>query len=377
VESWDLLTGSVSAYPAEDKDGRIEVSFSLPAGGSLLLCLRQGRPDKGEEQRYSMTELTPEPGEKTSPLAPNIVILDYCDLSLNGRVEKNLYFYEAQHKIFTHHGLPRNPWDSAVQFKTNIIDQDKFPDDSGFEASFWFTCDAGLDFSSLRLVVEQPDLFQVLVNGKPVQQLEGEWWLDKAFGVFKIGEVVTTGKNRITLKVSPFSIFAELEPVYLLGNFKLESKDRGFKLVPARQLEVGPWDKQGMPFYSNGVIYQKTHTIQTPNPQKERFLVKLGNWKGSMAEVRVRKSVAGFIAFPPFELDITDFLALGKNLIEVIVYGTLKNTLGPHHNNPPLGRAWPGAFQRGTKGGYPPGSEYSVVSYGLWEGFKMISRKRD
>jgi hypothetical protein len=162
-----------------------------------------------------------------------------------------------------------------------------------------------------------------------------------------------------------------------LGNFKLESKDRGFKLVPARQLEVGPWDKQGMPFYSNGVIYQKTHTIQTSNPQKERFLVKLGNWKGSMAEVRVRKSVAGFIAFPPFELDITDFLALGKNLIEVIVYGTLKNTLGPHHNNPPLGRAWPGAFQRGTKGGYPPGSEYSVVSYGLWEGFKMISRKRD
>jgi len=377
VESWDLFTGSVSAYPAEEKDGRLEVSFSLPPGGSLLLCLRQGRPNKREEPRYSVTELKPEPGEKISPLAPNVLILDYCDLSLNGRVEKDMYFYEAQHKIFSHHGLPRNPWDSAVQFKTNIIDQDKFPDDSGFEATFWFTCATGLNFSSLRLVVEQPDLFRVLVNGKPVEQLDGEWWLDQAFGTFNIGDVVTTGKNRITLKVSPFSIYAELEPVYLLGDFKLESKDRGFKLMPSRQLEVGPWDKQGLPFYSNGVNYQKTITIQTLNPQKERFLVKLGDWKGSMVEVRVRKNMAGFIAFPPFELDITDFLAPGKNPIEVIIYGTLKNTLGPHHNDPPLGRAWPRAFQRGAEGGYPPGSEYSVVSYGLLEDFKIISRKRD
>ena len=377
VESWDLFTGSVSAYPAEDKDGKIGVSFSLPPGGSLLLCLRQGRPDKKEEPRYSRTELTPEPGEKISALAPNVLILDYCDLSLNGSVEKDLYFYEAQQKIFTHHGLPRNPWDSAVQFKTNIIDQEKFPDDSGFEASFWFTCDPGLDLSSLRLVAEQSDLFRVLVNSKPVERLEGEWWLDRAFGTFNIGEVVTSGKNRITLKVSPFSIFAELEPVYLLGDFKLESENKGFKLVPARQLEIGPWDKQGMPFYSNGISYQKTYTIQALNPQKERFLVKLGDWKGSMAEVRVRKNAAGLIAFPPCELDITEFLAPGKNLIEVIVYGTLKNTLGPHHNNPPLGRAWPSIFRQGAEGGYPPGSEYGVVSYGLLEDFKMISRKRD
>ncbi len=377
VESWDLFTGSVSSYPAEDKDGRSEVSFSLPPGGSLLLCLRPGRPNKKEEPRYSVTQLNPEPGEKINPLAPNVLILDYCDLSLNGKVEKDLYFYEAQHKIFSHHGLPRNPWDSAVQFKKNIIDQDKFPEDSGFEASFWFTCATGQNFSSLRLVVEQPDLFQVLVNGKPVEQLDGEWWLDQAFGTFNIGDVVTAGKNRITLKASPFSIYAELEPVYLLGDFNLESNDKGFKLVPRRQLAVGPWDKQGLPFYSNGVNYQKTYTIQTLNPQKERFLVKLGDWKGSMVEVRVRKSMAGFIAFPPFELDITDFLAPGKNLIEVIVYGTLKNTLGPHHNNPPLGRAWPRAFQRGAEGGYPPGSEYSVVSYGLLEDFRIISRKTD
>jgi hypothetical protein len=60
--------------------------------------------------------------------------------------------------------------------------------------------------------------------------------------------------------------------------------------------------------------------------------------------------------------------------VSVIVYGTLKNTLGPFHNNPPLGMAWPGSFQQGAKGGYPPGSEYSVVDYGLFGDFKLLRK---
>jgi hypothetical protein len=64
-------------------------------------------------------------------------------------------------------------------------------------------------------------------------------------------------------------------------------------------------------------------------------------------------------------------LASGPNEVSVVVCGTLKNTLGPFHGDPPLGRAWPGSFQRGAKGGYPPGSEYSVVEYGLFEDFKL------
>ena len=49
--------------------------------------------------------------------------------------------------------------------------------------------------------------------------------------------------------------------------------------------------------------------------------------------------------------------------------GTLKNTLGPHHGNQPLGSAWPGMFQNGPKDGPPPGAGYSNVGYGLFEPF--------
>jgi len=80
----------------------------------------------------------------------------------------------------------------------------------------------------------------------------------------------------------------------------------------------------------------------------------------------------GTAAFPPYEIDLTGALSAGPNQVSVVVYGTLRNTLGPFHNNQPLGRAWPGSFQQGAKGGLPPGAEYSSVGYGLFEGFELM-----
>ncbi len=74
------------------------------------------------------------------------------------------------------------------------------------------------------------------------------------------------------------------------------------------------------------------------------------------------------------ELDVTDFLAPGANEISAVVVGTLKNTLGPHHNNPPLGRAWPNMFQQGASGGRPGGAAYHVVPYGLFGDLRLVRR---
>jgi len=56
----------------------------------------------------------------------------------------------------------------------------------------------------------------------------------------------------------------------------------------------------------------------------------------------------------------------------VVVYGTLRNTLGPFHNDPPLDRAWPGSFQREAEGGFPRGKEYASIAYGLFEDFCLL-----
>ncbi len=102
------------------------------------------------------------------------------------------------------------------------------------------------------------------------------------------------------------------------------------------------------------------------------YRLRLGAWLGATAEVFVGEKHVGTAAFPPYECDLTGALAPGPNAVSVVVYGTLRNTLGPLHNDPPLGRAWPGSFQQGAKGGLPPGSEYSSVGYGLFDDFKIM-----
>jgi len=302
--------------------------------------------------------------------------LDYCDLTLGGKTEKDLYFYEAQLKTFRHHGLDRNPWDSAVQYKTNILDKDKFAPDSGFEAAFNFDVAEGVNPASIQAVVERPELFQVSINGQKIGPVKDRWWLDRAFGVFEIGNFVKPGNNQVRLKASPFTIHSELEPVYVLGDFGLEAQAKGFKVVPASELKLGgAWNTQGLPLYSGAVAYKKTYYLRMNDLRKNRFLVELGRWLGAVAEVKVNGKSAGVIAFEPARLDVTDFLTLGSNDVSVMVYGTLKNTLGPFHNNPRLGMAWPGSFQQGAKGGYPPGSAYSVVGYGLFDDFQLTARK--
>jgi len=376
VEKWNPWTGKASPYPFLFKKGRVEVDFEIQAGGSLLLCFKKAKAKpliSSERERF---ELPVHSGLEIRREKPNILTLDYCDLKLDGKVERDLYFYDAQRRTFERHGLERNPWDSAVQFKTNILDLDKFPPTSGFEATYWFEIAPGLKLETLELVVERPELYQVLVNGQKVAPIPGQWWLDRAFGVFEIGMLTRAGKNKIALLARPFTIHTELEPVYLRGDFSLESQSKGFKLIPVEELKLGPWSTQGLPFYADTVSYTRKLEVGPFSPERERYVVELGDWLGAMAEIRVNNKVAGFLIGRPFEVDITDYLIKGENEVSVLVYGTLKNTLGPHHNNPPLGRAWPSSFQRGTEGRLPSGSAYHVVGYGLFEDFKLIVERK-
>jgi hypothetical protein len=375
VEAWDPFTGRVSIWPAARNGDDLQVGYDLPPAGSLLLCVR-GRlapPPAPPAAGPEWTALPAEGPVRVEAQESNVLTLDYCDLTLDGKIDPDLYFYEAQLRTFRRHGLDRNPWDSAVQYRTNILDLDHFPADSGFEATFRFTAGRGVDLRSIEAVVERPGLFRVSVNGRAVEPEAGRWWLDRAFGVFAIGPFLKEGENRLKVVARPFSIYSELEPVYLRGRFRVVPRAKGFSLEPAAPLALGAWLTQGWPFYSERVAYAKTYRVPDGAGEGSRLRVRLGRWKGALAEVRVDGKPAGLIAFPPYELDLGISLGPGLHEIAVVVYGTLKNLLGPHHNNPPVGSAWPGHFQKSPPGGRPPGAEYSVRPYGLFEDFTVLA----
>ncbi|HUT93606.1 MAG TPA: glycosyl hydrolase [Thermoguttaceae bacterium] len=556
VEQWRLDTGEITGYPFARPGEGVKFRYDLPPCGSLLLFLANEPREPASPD--TVAELTiPAAGPmEIRRLEPNVLTLDHMDVTAGGETKKDLYFFQAAQFVFQKHGLDGNPWERAVQLRDQLITK-KFPPESGFEATYRFTIEGQVP-NPLAIVIERPDLYTITCNGKPVAAKQGDWWLDKSFGRIDVSSAAQPGENAVTIKASPFTIWHELEPAYVLGNFALKPADQGFVIAPDRPLRfarrlahdnpvqgtmwlsagigfgrdpaaetgndgdpflvfdlgkpyelraievwnynevnltergvkeiaiagsatgepdsftvpVGTfelarangtpaglsqilevkapgvrfvqfdvlsnqrgvtypttdgsqdnafvglsevrflgapetdaktapipgvklhafssalagrearlvldgsglrqaalgWDRQGQPFYGAGVGYRQKFSLSEP---KGRYVVALGNWLGSVAKVLVDGRQAGYIASQPWQLDVTDSIKPGENTIEVVVIGTLKNTLGPHHAGALRGAAWPHMFQRGPETGPPPGASYDTISYGLFEPFVL------
>jgi hypothetical protein len=370
----NTLTGEFTGYAYETDGDKVKITYSLPPAGSLLLFF----PDIKAEGLSVTAEAENEIDiPATSKMIvtrdeDNAMMIDFCDITLGNETTKDLHVFSAADKVYKYHGFKNgNPWNTSVQFKTNIVDRDTFGINTGFTASYHFTVKGKFDYSAMKAVVERPHLWSVTINGMEIKPVDGKWWLDRNFRVFNIGAFVKEGENTITLKASPMKIHAEVEPVYILGDISVEPAAKGFIIkAPQTKLTTGSWLSQGMPFYSWGVTYSREYTIDNPEGKYE---VALAGWNGTVAEVKVNGQPAGLIAFPPFRADLTPFIKQGINKIEVKVIGSLKNLLGPHHNNPAVGIASPWMW-RNVKN-YPSGKDYQMYDYGLMGDILLMKRK--
>jgi hypothetical protein len=563
VEQWDPETGAISPYPFRNNGGGVEVRFELPPCGSLLLFLTKESREPGPPESQVASTIQPGGPCKIRRLKDNVLTLDYVDVTAGGETRENIYFYRASQFVFAKNGMGRNPWDSAVQFRDELIKK-KFAADSGFAATYRFSIEKQMP-DSLYIVIERPDLYSIKCNGIPVSAIKDSWWLDKAFGKIDIAAAAKAGENVVTIEAAPMTIYHELEPAYVLGEFALKPMDSGFVIVPDRPLsldsrgthtatpdgsmwlsngigfssaaggdskndgdpfivfdlggivdlssikiwnynevnltgrgvkqvriagsatgkdgsftipigtfnidrstgssvgastntdfpesfnvratgvrfvkfdilsnhngvtfptddgsidnafvglsevqffgmpngitkltqistvaihdvsseltrgfnrraaflidgsglDVIGWNQQGHPFYADGVSYTQRFDIPQPTG---RYQVQLPHWYGSVAEVIVNGQQAGYIGYQPWQCDVTSLVKRGTNNIEIVVIGTLKNTLGPHHAGRGLGAAWPNMFQRAPEAGPPPGNQYHTVGYGLFKPFVL------
>ena len=152
----------------------------------------------------------------------------------------------------------------------------------------------------------------------------------------------------------------------MLGDFALKPAPSGFVITPPVALACGRWNQQGQPMYASGVAYRQKYDISQP---RGSYRVRLPKWYGSVAEVLVNGKSISHIAHQPWQCDVTKAIVSGVNMVEVVVIGTLKNTLGPHHGKPELGQAWPAMFRVVPESGPPAGQDYDTVGYGLFEPF--------
>ncbi len=364
VEQWDLRTGKTRAYPFKAGPRGFSATVDLPPCGSILLFLSKAEGKPGEpEATAASAKSVAAAGEMTiKRLDPNVLTLDYVDVTAAGETRKSISTLHAGHWIFEKHGLGRNPWDRAVQFKDTLITK-AFPADSGFEATYRFTVLEAVP-PSLHAVIERADLYTITCNGQPVAKLaKDSWWLDKQFGRMDITRLVKVGENTLTIAAKPMTMLHELESAYLLGEFAVQPAEKGFVIAPAKPLKLGPWNAQGCKLFSHRVAYTQTFKAEAAGG---RWLVSLPAWQGSVAKVVVNGQDAGWIAAQPYECEVGDKIKAGDNRVQVIVYGTLRNTLGPHHNQS-IGLVGPGHFDSIPAEGPPPGEKYVSLPYGLFE----------
>ncbi|RLD83380.1 MAG: hypothetical protein DRJ07_06755, partial [Bacteroidetes bacterium] len=371
VKEMDLINGKINPYQSNTSGNSLEIAFDLPPSGSLLFLISDMTTKEKDDKTIAKAKIIKSINDIEIKMTDiNVLTLDYCDVDINGKLEKDIYYFKAADKIFRYYGFDGNPWSSAVQYKSSIVNRNTFINNTGFKVSYPFLVDKELDASSLQVVIEHPKLWQLSINGKIVSRIPSEYWLDRKFGVYNIGTEVISGENHITLTTSSMTVYSEVEPVYILGDFSLRSQAKGWKLIPSKLLKLGNWKEQGYPFYSDAVSYKKMYNIGAKGIDK-RYVVKLADWRGSVAEVKINNKSAGIIAWPPYELDITDNVAEGDNEVSVEVFGTLKNLLGPHHIGLVRGTAWPASFASANKN-LPAGDEYGFIDYGLFQDFILI-----
>jgi hypothetical protein len=381
VKELDPITGKIKDYAVQAENGMVSLEFDLPASGSKLFFIGKEGDGSEDEEVSSASEnwqLVKTGTSQVKPTAPNSLTIDYLDLQVQDRTFNNIYFSMAADSAYKLNGLEPygrsgyNPWAVAVQYKTNILDMgEKFGENSGFTATYHFEIADGFQPEQLKAVVEWSELYEVSINGKVIQPIPGKHWLDHSWDMFEITDYVKTGKNRLTLSIQPMHIHAEIEPVYLLGNFDLEPQASGFLISPPSELEIGSWKVQGRPFYSQSVQYTKNLKVKAGI----RYQVKLNDWYGTVARVLVNNEQVGIIGWPPFEYDLSGHLQPGNHSVTVEVVGSLKNQLGPHHNVSRRGIVTPWSWFYGPED-MPSGSEYDMLDYGLFEDFEILQVRK-
>lgn len=250
VELWSLENGRTGSYPFATNAHGLETRFDLPPCGSLLLFLANQpaaksasngdalRANPSNSATSSQAQRIPAvSGPSLRRLEDNVLVLNYLDLAARGLTLQSAHCREATSRLFKQNGLAGNPWFESVQFADEHIRR-QFPPESAFEATYRFTISGPIP-DRLQLVLERPDLYRsITCNGVAVSPIPNAWWLDHAFGRLDIRAAARAGENQITIQAGAFTVFHELEPAYILGNFRLRPAGKGFEIVPDSPLQL-------------------------------------------------------------------------------------------------------------------------------------------
>jgi hypothetical protein len=226
----------------------------------------------------------------------------------------------------------------------------------------------------LALAIEQPQTFQIRLNGMPVDiDSEDGWWVDCSLRTVPLDvSLLKSGRNEITMTCDYSEAHPGLEIVYVLGDFGVAVSGTEVSMAAAsRVLKLGDWVSQGLPFYSGNVCY---HTkIDQPLKKGQQLVLQVNDYRGAAVRVLVDGKPAGMIAWDGQEVDLTKFVGNGPAELGIEVLGHRRNSHGPLHHSQKW-PVWTGPNEFLTVGDKWQ-DEYQLVPCGLMEPPRLIVRQ--
>ncbi|MEN8790925.1 MAG: hypothetical protein ABF324_01930 [Lentimonas sp.] len=215
--------------------------------------------------------------------------------------------------------------------------------------------------SEIELVMEQPDRWEISLNGQAVAiPSQPKWWIDIALKRIALPiDIIRQGSNTLSLK-SRMSADLDIEAVYLFGEFGVYRNEGRFTIgeLPSR-IQVGDLVGQGLPFYTGRVSYLK----RLEGVGKGcAFSSELPSFAGACASVQ-HSDFETTLAFPPY---IASSQAISDDpLLCINVTLTRQNLFGPFHRIPKEDVMTAPVSFRTTGAGYT--EDYEFFSSGLLE----------
>ncbi len=324
----DIATGETAEFTGE---------YNFPPYGSLMV-IDDGTPcaPKKAEKELKALDIT---GEwKVESATYNSLTLDKCDYYFDGELqEENGYVLNI---------VPRTTnLKRAVDVRC------------AFKVSFEYVSRA------LYLALETPEIFDIKVNGETVDKKDCGYFRDNSFRMIDIQKHAKTGENIIELysrieqseetyaniekarffesEKNKLTYDMEIEPMYLVGDFNVRTDgefepiknnayffDGAFTVVePAETVELKNLEQNGYTFFSGELCVSKKFELADKN-YKLSF-VKNGF---NALRIKVNGKKLDTVMWAPYDIDLSEYLTVGENTVELTIVNNLRNLMGPHHH---------------------------------------------
>lgn len=314
AEFWDSESGESMPAPGQRlEQGRLTFPLHLDLAGSRLIVVDTARPP------VDYPEIVFQP-ERRMPICGDI--WHFTPYNGNFLTLKDWRFSaEMQHKV------------TELRYVTEFILTEHI-------ANLRLILDGVPEHpygvpEAARPIVAGETYSTVCVDDKPLGN-SLPWEIDPHFRVLDMNHLVP-GRHQLEIIIKNQGWFPQPgieEYAWLSGDFMIDKADGLPHLCPCRGVKIGPWEKQGYPFFSGTAAYATSFDAPDDIVGKRLFL-HTGK-VGGILDVEVNGRTAGVRAWPPYRVEVTNRIWPGQpNLVILKVTNTLRNLFeGPDPKRP-------------------------------------------